>query len=336
MNFELDQDQAEIKSIANQFLGSRFGSEHRRTLADAEAYREEDMAALVELGWTAIAVPEELHGAGLGLVELAVVQEEMGYALAPAPLLSAVVSAVAIAMAENSAARDRWLTPLLAGEAHGTVGFAAGGDRYELVPDAGLADFAVLVGPDGARLHDAAELRVEPVQTMDQTRRFGAITPDGAGEPLDLDVKRLDSIAALAVAAESVGVAQRSMEMAIEYAKEREQFGHPIGAYQGVAHRCAQMLLEVESARSLVYFAAWAGDSFQDDFHLATAAAKSYACDAAWRVPASAIRVHGGIGFTWEHDLHFFLKRGRMNGVLYGSRADSLMAVADSLLPASE
>jgi alkylation response protein AidB-like acyl-CoA dehydrogenase len=334
MNFELNEDQAEIKRTAHEFLTARFGVEHRRELAEAETYDSADMSAMVELGWLGIAVPENLGGAGLGLVELATIQEEMGYALAPAPLISALLAASALVAAGD--AGTELLDALLTGEAHGSLGSTNDEDRYGLVPDAGLADFLVLSGPHGVRLHDAGDARIEPVAAMDLTRRFGSVVPEAEGRLLAADRERLSSIAALAVAAESVGVAQRAMEFAVAYASEREQFGHPIGAYQAIGHRCAQMLLEVESARSLVYFAAWAGDSSSSEFALAANAAKSYATDAAWRVPASAIRVHGGIGFTWEHDLHLFLKRGRMNAVLFGSGNHHLEAVADILLPATE
>ena len=122
----------------------------------------------------------------------------------------------------------------------------------------------------------------------------------------------------VAIAAESTGIAQRTMEMAVEYAKDRQQFGRPIGAYQAVSHRCAQMLLETENSRSAVYGAAWAADAEPESLPLAASMAKAYASDAGWRVPDASIQVHGGIGFTWEHDLHFFLKRGKANAAMFG------------------
>jgi alkylation response protein AidB-like acyl-CoA dehydrogenase len=136
----------------------------------------------------------------------------------------------------------------------------------------------------------------------------------------------------VAIAAESTGVAQRSLEMAVEYAKERQQFGRPIGAYQAVSHRCAQMLLETENSRSAVYGAAWAADAEPESLPLAASMAKAYASDAGWRVPDASIQVHGGIGFTWEHDLHFFLKRGRANAALFGDARWHRERVAAALL----
>jgi alkylation response protein AidB-like acyl-CoA dehydrogenase len=124
------------------------------------------------------------------------------------------------------------------------------------------------------------------------------------------------------VAAELTGVAQRAMEMAVDYARERKQFGRAIGSYQAVSHRCAQMFLEVEGARSASYYAGWCADAEPDTVPLAASMAKAYASDAGWRVTASSLQVHGGIGFTWEHDLHFFLKRAKVDGLLYGSAGE--------------
>jgi len=135
--------------------------------------------------------------------------------------------------------------------------------------------------------------------------------------------------AATALAAESVGVAQRALEMAVEYAKDRKQFETPIGAFQAVSHRCAQMLLEVEGARSATYYAAWALDHEPESGPLAASMAKAYASDAGFRVPAAAIQVHGGIGFTWEHDLHWFLKRGTANAHAFGDARWHRARVAD-------
>ena len=136
----------------------------------------------------------------------------------------------------------------------------------------------------------------------------------------------------VAIAAESTGLAQRTMEMAVEYAKDRQQFGRPIGAYQAVSHRCAQMLLETENSRSAVYGAAWAADAEPESLPLAASMAKAYASDAGWRVPDASIQVHGGIGFTWEHDLHFFLKRGKANAATFGDARWHRERVADLVL----
>src|SRR4029078_1681507 len=142
-------------------------------------------------------------------------------------------------------------------------------------------------------------------------------TLPGSGE----DYQPVFHRACVALAAGSTGLAQRALEMSVAYAKDRQQFGRPIGAYQAVAHRCAQMLLETEGSRSASYYAGWTADSERESLPQAGAMAKAYASDAGWRVTASALQVHGGIGFTWEHDLHFFLKRARTDGALVGSAA---------------
>jgi hypothetical protein len=186
-----------------------------------------------------------------------------------------------------------------------------------LAADAGTAD--VLVDWAGGSIEGAS---VEPVRALDPTRRmFRVSAPPAARSPLGADVERGRLQATVMSAAESVGVAERAMGMAVEYAKERKQFGRAIGTYQAVSHACAQMLLEVRGARSAVYWAAWALDHEPETAPLAAACAKAYAGDAGRRVPRSALQVHGGIGFTWEHDLHFFLKRGEANAHAYGSGA---------------
>jgi alkylation response protein AidB-like acyl-CoA dehydrogenase len=154
------------------------------------------------------------------------------------------------------------------------------------------------------------------------------VRADG-GDPLIGDGGDAPYRIATSVAAELTGVGQRAMEMAVAYARDRKQFGRPIGSYQAVSHRCAQMLLEVEGARSASYYAGWCADAEPDTLPLAASMAKAYASDAGWRVTASSLQVHGGIGFTWEHDLHFFLKRAKVDGLLYGSAGELRDHVAE-------
>jgi alkylation response protein AidB-like acyl-CoA dehydrogenase len=211
-----------------------------------------------------------------------------------------------------------------------------------LVPDAAGADFFIVASSDGKRHlveRGAAGVTVQPETSIDLTRRLSTVRFDG------VKVAPADSMPAeaaeyypvffrlcVALASESTGLAQRTMEMAVEYAKDRKQFDRPIGSYQAVSHRCAQMLLETENARSAVYGAAWAADAEPESLPLAASMAKAYASDAGWRVPDASIQVHGGIGFTWEHDLHFFLKRGRANAALFGDAKWHRERVADAVL----
>jgi alkylation response protein AidB-like acyl-CoA dehydrogenase len=298
MNFELSEDQQTIKSTARELLAARYPLAEVRRLAleDERGFTDAQWEEMVGLGWPEIAE--------IGTLEMIVVAEELGYALAPTPLQST------------------WAAGLLGADLGSGRRGAVVVDG--LAADAGTAD--VLVGWDGALVLGA---QVEPVRALDPTRRLFRVSGGERSGGGDVERGRLQ--ATVMNAAESVGVAQRAMEMAVAYAKERKQFGRPIGTYQAVSHACAQMLLEVEGARSAVYWAAWALDHEPETAPLATACAKAYAGDCGRRVPRAALQVHGGIGFTWEHDLHFFLKRGEANAHAYGEGAahrDRIAALA--------
>jgi alkylation response protein AidB-like acyl-CoA dehydrogenase len=348
MRFELTDDQQAIQRTAKEFLASRYPAEEVRRLAldDERGFTDEQWQAVAELGWPALVVSEDDGGLGLGVVELAVLQEQLGYALAPTPLLSTVATALAISAAGSPEQRAELLPGLAEGERRGTVAPVPASLGFldhvltgtlEAVPDADGAD--LLVVPTGHNHLSVVDLhgegvRVEPVKGLDPTRRLSTITLDDApstslGAADAAALSRARDIITVAVAAESVGVAQRAMEMAVEHARDRQQFGRPIGVFQAVSHPCAQMLLEVEGARSAVMFAAWALDASPDEAPLAAAMAKAYASDAGWRVPAAALQVLGGIGFTWEHDLHFWLKRGRANAAAWGDARSQRARVAD-------
>jgi alkylation response protein AidB-like acyl-CoA dehydrogenase len=221
----------------------------------------------------------------------------------------------------------------------GREGFALSGTKL-FVPDAHLADILVVAARtrDGTTLEDgislfvvptgAAGITVTPMPSIDETRklcevRFDNVSvPDGAllgelhaGWPA---LSRVYDTVAVALSAEMCGGAQRVLDMTVEYAKIRETFGKPIGSYQGVKHKCADMLVEVENARSLTYYAAWAVDGNEADAPLAVSMAKSYASDASRKVSNAGIQLHGGIGMTWEHDLHLYMKRAKASEVAFG------------------
>jgi alkylation response protein AidB-like acyl-CoA dehydrogenase len=352
MYFDLTDEQQAIKSTAHDFLAARYKSERIRELAESEhGFEQADWEEMAELGWPGLALPEEWGGQGLGIVDLAVLFEEMGYALAPSPLLSTTVAGLALAFCGSDDQRERFLRPLAAGGKRGAPalwdagspatpgsfkmeakedgdGIVLDGEKV-LVMDAATADFFLVATADGRRHlveRGAAGVSVTAEPSIDLTRRLYSVRFDGvsvsAEDTLPADESDYHSVlfrACVALAAESTGIAQRTMEMAVEYAKDRQQFGRPIGAYQAVSHRCAQMLLETENSRSAVYGAAWAADAEPDSLPLAASMAKAYASDAGWRVPDASIQVHGGIGFTWEHDLHFFLKRGKANAATFGN-----------------
>jgi alkylation response protein AidB-like acyl-CoA dehydrogenase len=328
VNFDFSDDQQAIKRTANDLLASRFKLERVRELAESGAYADDVWTELCQLGWAGIFLDEAYGGQGLGAVELVILMEELGYALAPLPFLSNAAAGLLLQHAGSDAQRQRWLPGIASGEALGTVGLVGADGEAKLVPDAAEADVIVLVSGEGAAIVEPAAAEVEPLKTIDPTRRYARVRA-ASGEQLEGDVQAgLDRVAA-ALAAELVGVGQRAMEMAVEYARDRKQFGRPIGSYQAVSHRCAQMLLEVEGARSGAYYAAWTADAEPPTLSLAAAMAKAYASDAGWRVTASSLQVHGGIGFTWEHDLHFFLKRAKADGLLYGSAREHRERVAE-------
>jgi len=368
MYFDLTDEQQAIKSTARDFLAARYKSERIRALADSEnGFEQSDWDEMAELGWTGLALPEEWGGQGLGIVDLAVLFEEMGYALAPSPLLSNTVAGLALSLCGSGDQRERFLRPLAEGKLRGTPalwdagtpgmigeftmearadgdGVVLDGEKV-LVMDAAAADFFLVASADGRR-HvveaGASGLSLAPATTIDLTRRLFSVRFEGvrvaaentlpaAGEDYFDVFFRI----CVALAAESTGIAQRTMEMAVSYAKDRQQFGRPIGSYQAVSHRCAQMLLETENARSAVYGAAWAADAEPESLPRAASMAKAYASDAGWRVPDASIQVHGGIGFTWEHDLHFFLKRGRANAAMFGDAKWHRERVADAVLAAA-
>ena len=326
MNFDFSDDQQAIKRTAKDLLAQRIKPERMRQLAEAGEYADDTWSELCELGWPGIFVPEEHGGQGLGTLELIILMEELGYVLAPLPFLSNAAAGLMLLHAGSEEQKEQWLPGIASGEHRGTVGVVRNG-AAELVPDAGDADVIVLVDGDRATLLTGRG-GAEPLDTIEATRRFFRV-PAGGGEELPGDpAPGLDRISA-AVAAELTGVAQRAMEMAVEYARERKQFDRPIGAYQAVSHRCAEMLLQVEGSRSAVYYAGWTADAEPESLPLAASMAKAWASDAGWRVTADSLQVHGGIGFTWEHDLHFFLKRAKVDGVLFGSAREHRERVAD-------
>jgi alkylation response protein AidB-like acyl-CoA dehydrogenase len=359
VNFDFSDDQRAIKRTAREFLASRFKFERIRELASGEpGYAEDDWRQIAELGWPGLLIPEQYGGLGLGAIELVVIEEELGYAMAPTPFFSTACATLLLLAAGTPQQREQWLPAIAAGQARGTVAVwdeQAGWspDRSELEPgsgpgphltgtkiavaDAAGASFVIVSGANGD--HHLVELdglgvELTPTEPLDPTRRLSALTLRAApAEHLRAgsgpEIAWAYATIVTALAAENVGVAQRAMEMSVEYAKDRRQFDRPIGSYQAVSHRCAQMLLEVEGARSLSYWAGWALDNEPQTGLRAASMAKAYAGDAGFRVTSSAIQVHGGIGFTWEHDLHFLFKRAVSNAHAFGDSRWHRDRVAD-------
>ncbi|HET9119425.1 MAG TPA: acyl-CoA dehydrogenase family protein [Solirubrobacterales bacterium] len=327
MNFDLNDEQQEIKRTAHEFLAARFTPAKVRQLADDDSYDDSLWSEMAELGWPGIAISEEDGGQGLGMVELAVLLEESGYACAPSPLLGTAGAALVISAAGSEEQRAEWLPRLASGDATGAFGGFADG-QSTIFCDLPRADVVVTFDGEGALLAPASEVDFVPFKAIDSTRSYGLVS-EAAGERLPGDVDAGRDRLAIAIAAELTGIAQRTLELGTEYARERQQFGRPIGAYQAVSHRIAGMLLATEESRSLTYFAAWTADAEPESLPMASAMAAARASDAGWEVPASALQVFGGIGFTWENDLQFWLKRGRVAGRMLGTPRDHRERVAE-------
>ena len=315
MDFDLTEDQQEIKRVARDLLGARSTMADVRKAAEARRYDDALWNEIVALGWPGITVDERHGGQGLGAVELAVLLEELGYACAATPFLSTAVVAAVLQSAGTDRQRERWLPGLVSGEVRAGVG------PGDLVLDGSGAEIVVLITGDRAVLLESFD--AEPFDSIDPTRRFARVRGDG--ELLESDAA---ARFAVAVASEVVGVCQRALEMTLDYVKERKQFGVPVGSFQAVSHRCAQMLLHAESARSAGYFAAWTADADPDRLPEGAALAAAAAATGGREVTASAIQNHGGIGFTWEADVHWLYKRAELDRALLGSSSSHHAALA--------
>ena len=317
MEFDFTDEQRDIKSTAHEFLGSRFKPEKVRELAESDSpYDDAIWNEMCELGWPGIAVSEEYGGQGLGVVELIILLEELGYYCAPAPFIANAFAGALIETAGSDEQKERWLPGIAAGTARASAAFTP--DNSVVGAAAGTSVLVLTSEDGGGRLVETDAANLERLDFIDTTRAYFRVSADG-GDPLPGDIQPALATGAVALAAELVGVAQRALDMSVAYAKEREQFGRPIGAYQAVSHRLANMLWDVEEARSLTYSAAWAADADPDLLPIAASMAKARASDAATSVTHDAIQTLGGIGFTWEHDIHFFLKRARISAQLLGS-----------------
>lgn len=356
VSFAPTEEQELIRSTARQYLDERVGMARvRRLMMSEEGFDSVSWKEMAEMGWLGLIVPEEHGGSGLTPVEMGVLLEEMGRLVTPGPFFASAVLATTLIEELATTTQQADLLPSLAiGESIGAVAIFESARRWDpgeavtranregdswvlsgskrsvlggtdadilLVSastDEGVGVFVVDVAADGLVVGS------EPV--LDPTRRQAAITLDsvrvgadarlGSGDASDT-LRRVVSIAAVYLAAEQVGGAQRCLEMSVDYAKSRHQFGRPIGSYQSIKHRCANMLMKVEHAKSAAYHAARVT---HDPAELAIAApmAASVSSEAFVWVAGENIQVHGGIGFTWEHDAHIYFKRAKASSLLFG------------------
>jgi len=356
MNFAFSEEQDELRRGVRRFLAEKSPeSEVRRLMETAEGYDPAVWSQMADqLGLQSLTIPEAYGGSGFSYVELIVVLEEMGAALLCAPYFSTVaLAANALLTSGDESAKKDLLPGLASGETIGTLAITEDNGRWDFdgialeakpsgdgwalnghksfVLDGHTANLILVAGrtPAGLSLFavkdDAAGLTRTLLPTMDQTRKQARLefndTPaslvgsdGGAAAGL---TKTLD-LAAVALAAEQVGGAQHCLDSSVEYAKTRIQFGRPIGSFQAIKHKCADMLLEVESAKSAAYYAGWTAADDSDELPVVASLAKSYCSEAYFHAAAENIQIHGGIGFTWEHDAHLYFKRAKSSELLFG------------------
>jgi alkylation response protein AidB-like acyl-CoA dehydrogenase len=336
MDFDLTVDQLALRAAASDVLDDLAAPARVRAHTTTDAPFDRALwGAMVEQGWLGVEVDESRDGLGLGAVEVAVLAEELGRHAAPVPFVPTVLALDALAAAgDGGTDDDAWTTRLLGGDAIACVAW----DSSAPVPYAPSADIAIVLTDDGVYATELTERpRREPA--MDLTRELGWLhfDPRKARRLGGADARtRLLDRGATFTSADLLGSASRVLDLAVEYAKDRVQFGRPIGSFQAVKHRCADMLVDVEGMRSTVYWAAWCIGANDADASVSASTAKIWCSDASKRVMASALQVHGGIGFTWEHDLHFFLKRAQLDQLAFGDASAHRERLAALLRPRVE
>ena len=372
MHLEFTPDQDELRDGVRTVLTGECPMSLVREVVEKGTTADALWSRMVGLGWPALTVPESAGGLGMGAVELAVVVEELGRAVAPGPFVPTVTQfAPVVAEAGSAEQQQRFLGAVAAGECTGTLalveasgavdparvtataepdgtGFALRGTKT-MVAEAATADEIVVVarrpgtdGDDGvgAFVVPRGDVDVEPVATLDGSRPLARVTLDGArtgpdrvlgetGPATAAAIRRAVEFAVTMLAIETVGTGQTIFDVTLEYAKQREQFGVPIGSFQAIKHKFADMLVSLERARATSYFAALTIAEDDDRRALAASMAKAAAGDCAGRLAKEGIQIHGGIGYTWEHDMHLYVRRVKSNSALLGNAAQHRARVAD-------
>jgi alkylation response protein AidB-like acyl-CoA dehydrogenase len=356
VEFELSSDQQDLAAAAGDLLDDLASRERIRAFVGpgtapetgdrSDGFDRRLWDAMADQGWLGVERPEAAGGLGLGMVEVAVLCEQLGRRTAPAPFLGSILAmgalqeagvdeAVPVAVATEA---EEWAARLSGGEAVGCLVWAAvpgtvagRSDRHHWLLSgraeptlyAAEADVAVVLTPDAVySVALPVGERPPPEPAMDRTRSLAWFPLEDTpalrigGPP---SAARLVDRAAAGAAAELLGAADHALEMSVEYAKVRRQFGHPIGSFQAIKHKLADALVDVEAMRSSAYYAAWCLASHDPEASLAASMAKAWCSDASQRVMAAGMQVHGGIGFTWEHDIHLSLKRARLDASSFGT-----------------
>ena len=356
MDFEFHDDQEQLRDSVRRYLADRAPISYVRSHYGQAARADSVWSGLADLGLTAMLVPEEYEGTAAGLVDLALVLGEMGRCVYPGPFASSAVGATSLlaALPDDPVAAG-WLPRLARGEVVATMAVTDGraapvrvdeqgalnGTKVH-VPDADVADLILVVMEHGTGCvaidPDQSGVTITRTETVDGSRSFGTVSLDGAsGTVLTGDVpgavETANDFLGVAWILDGIGAAERALELTLEYAKVREQFGRPIGSFQAVQHLCADMLRAIELGRAVGYYAAWAcDDASPEERHRAATMARAFAANDFYRVTANAIQIFGGIGFTWDHDIHLFYKRLLTLQLAGGSAADHLETLASIAL----
>ena len=356
MNFAFTEEQDQLREFVRQFMDSYSSEQTVRELMETDLGYDPATWALMadQLGLQSLIIPEEYGGQGFGYVELVLVMEEMGRSLLCAPFFSTVVLAAnALIHSGDEKAKSEYLPGIASGETIATLAFTeesgrwgsdgitmpaeSSGDKWLLngtkmyVLDGNAASLVIVAATTDAGISlfkvdgESTGLTRTQLATMDTTRKQSKldfenveatlIGTEGEGWAV---IERVLDLAAVEVAAEQVGGAQQCIDTAVQYAKDRVQFGRPIGSFQAIKHKCADMLLEVESAKSAAYYAGWCAAELNDELPSVASLAKAYCSEAYFHTTAENIQIHGGIGFTWEHPVHLYFKRAKSSELLFG------------------
>jgi alkylation response protein AidB-like acyl-CoA dehydrogenase len=375
MDFDLSKAQKLLQQSARDFFARELKPERVRELMATDTGYDDDLwRAMADQGWTGLIIPEDFGGLGLSVVDLIAVCEEMGRACLPGPFLSTLWAAALIDSAGSEGQRKQYLEPIAAGDMKATVAMleedadwnpAAVGlcvekdgreyrlkGRKEFVTDAEVADLIICVarGNDGLILAPVAKgakgMKIAATPGVDATRKLYSVEFDDVVAPeadtlafnlrTQSAVESATNTAVVALCAEMLGVMQWTLETGVEYAKSRQQFGKPIGVYQAVQHQLADMFLMTESSRSAVYYAAWAVSENDPAAKLAVSVAKACCSDAAREVGNRGAQVHGGIGFTWEHNLQLYYKRAKASEIMFGDAVYHREEIARTVVDGDE
>jgi acyl-CoA dehydrogenase len=357
MEFALTDEQRALQDAVRSYLRDRFGPTQVRAVyedPEGDGAPADLWKAIGEQGWLAVLVPEEHDGIGLGLLDASVIAREFGASTTPGPWLGTILATEAIRLAGSAEQQKSWLPRLAAGEVKAAVALlkpgssptpgnapatADGGKlsgQLQLVEYGDVADLLVVAAQDGLYLAEPGAYSATRCEALDRTTRLATVDLSGTGERLENSspevVQELLDRAAVLVANDLVGIARKALTETVEYDKTRVQFGKPVGSFQAIKHDLANLHVAVTMAEHAATYAAYAVDTDRDDKRLAVSIAKSKAADTARKATSDMIQYHGGIGYTWEHDAHFYFKRAKRLEYAYGDAAQHRERIAQLLL----